>query len=127
LSLIGLTGLLALVILNIAAFLEYSKYIFGVSNSFIVFLPAIKLLLNIDALVVTAIIFMYNAKEKVISPKLLFAGLLSLLTVIGAYMLAKDKPMALIAMLGLYGLGISVYATVIGFSSLGKKKTQYME
>lgn len=120
---IGLTGILALSLLNIAAFLEYSKYILGLSNRFIVLLPAIKMLLNIDILFIVAIILMYNSLEKVFNPKILLVGVLGLVTAIGLYTTAKDKPMTLILMLGLYGIGISIYASIVGFSLLSKKKT----
>ncbi|MFT9496076.1 hypothetical protein [Anaerosolibacter sp.] len=121
----GFAGLSAFFLLNIAGLMEYGKYALGLSNRFIFFLPGIKLLLNIDLLFIVALILMYNAVEKFLNPKLFLIGIL-LIGIVGTVcILAKDKTMAMIGILGLYGIGISLFASIIGFSALikiGKKK-----
>lgn len=115
-SYIGLAGLSAFFILNIAALVEYTKYTLGVSNYFIILLPAIKLLLNIDFLFVVALILIYNSIDKFLDFKffLIGAALLGVISVV--YALVNNKPMLIIAALGLYGLGIFLYTSILGFT-----------
>lgn len=117
----GLTGLFAFSLLNLAALVEYIKYSLGISNHFIALLPAIKLLLNIDLLFIVALILIYNTIEKFLDLKLLFTIALLIGIVGTSYVLVKHKPIVLISALGLYGLGISLYASIAGFGILNPK------
>ncbi|MBB6215337.1 hypothetical protein HNQ80_001426 [Anaerosolibacter carboniphilus] len=125
---IGLAGFSAFFLLNIAALVEYGKYALGISNRFVFFLPVIKLLLNIDLLFVVALIMIYNAIEKFLTPNLCFIVTL-LIGIAGAlYILVKGKPLAMISILGVYSIGISLFTSIIGFGSLiqiEKKKTRH--
>ena len=116
----SLTSLFAFLILNLIAVIVYVKYLLGFSNSFITLLPAIKVLLNIDFLFVLVLIFIYNASEKFFGLKTVF-GIIILISLGEAlYLLMKDKPFAIIFFLGLYGIGISLFTTVIGLDTLIK-------
>ncbi|SNS91659.1 hypothetical protein SAMN05446037_102737 [Anaerovirgula multivorans] len=119
---IGLVGLFAFSLLNLAALAEYVKYTYGVSNHFIVLLPAIKLLLNIDLLFIAALILIYNAIEKILDFKLFFTGALLIGVVSTTYFLIQHKPIVIIATLGLYGLAIPLYAVIVGPNILTSKK-----
>ena len=115
---IALAGLFAFILLNLAGFIEYAKYLLGMSNNFYNVLPAFRLLLKIDFLFIAALILMYNAVEKFVKPILLLVGiLLTILTSI-LYFIVKDMPMVIFGIIGLYGLGIFLYASIIGFGLL---------
>lgn len=115
---IGLVGLTAFSLLNLATLVVYVKYALGVSNQFVLLLPAIKLLLNIDFLFIIALILIYNAIEKLFNFKLFLTGILLIGIVSFLYILIKNKPIVIITALGLYGLGISLYASIVGFGIL---------
>ncbi|TCQ08114.1 hypothetical protein EDD79_1001203 [Serpentinicella alkaliphila] len=118
---ISLVGLLAFSLLNLAALVTYIKYTLGVSNQFIVLLPAIKLLLNIDFLFLVALILMYNAIEKFFDFKLVLIGaMIGIVSIL--YILVNNKPIVMIATLGLYGLSIPLYAIIVGPNILTSKR-----
>ena len=123
-SSMSLTSLFAFLILNIIAIIVYIKYLLGFSNSFITLLPAIKVLLNIDFLFVLILIFIYNASEKFFSLKTVFGIVIFISLGEALYLLMKDKPFAIIFFLGLYGIGISLFTTVIGLDTLIKITTK---
>ncbi len=115
---IGLAGLFAFSILNLTAFIEYGKYFFGLSNHFVMILPSIKALLKIDFLFVVSLIFIYNYMENFISFKAASIGILCICMVGAIYYLAKTRPLAMISMLGLYGIGIFLFTSIIGLQTM---------
>ncbi|AOT68651.1 hypothetical protein [Geosporobacter ferrireducens] len=115
---IGLTSLFTFLILNILAIVVYIKYLLGFSNSFITLLPAIKILLNTDFLFVVVLIFIYNAAEKFFGMKTILAAIILISIGEALYLLMKDKPFAIIFLLGLYGIGISIFTSVIGLDAM---------
>lgn len=118
---IGLIGVSAFFLLNLAALLEYGKYTLGITNHFIDLLPAIKLIFKIDFIFMVVLIFLYNAVEKVFNPKILYIGIPLVGIFSTIYMLVKNKPLVIIAAIGLYGLGIYIYTSILGFALLISK------
>ncbi len=120
----ALAGLFAFFLLNLAGFLEYAKYLLGISNHFFDVLPAISLLLKIDFLFILTLILMYSAIEKVVKPILFLIGILLAIVTSILHFLVKDMPLVIFGIIGLYGLGVFLYASIIGFGLLLPPKGQ---
>lgn len=117
---ISLTSLFIFFLLNILAVTVYIKYLLGFSNRFITFLPAIKILLNIDFIFVVILIFVYNAAEKFFGLKTIFTAVILISVGKALQLLMADKPFVIIFLLGLYAIGISVFTSIIGLDVIIK-------
>jgi|GEM_PF-7010356 len=118
---IALAGLIAFFLLNFVGFMEYVKFQLGISNSFFAVLPAIRILLKIDFIFILTLILIYNSVEKFVKPILFLIGSLLIIFGIILHFLMKDMPMVIFGIIGLYGLGIFLYASIIGFGLLPLK------
>ncbi|SCY07237.1 hypothetical protein [Alkaliphilus peptidifermentans] len=113
-----IVGLCGFFLLNMFAVFEYGKYFFGLDNIFLEVIPAIRILAKIDFLFVLLIILILNKKEGYFSFKELLSIVMLFSTGGVLYYLIKEKPLTIIILLGLYGIGISIFACIVGLGAV---------